>query len=68
MRVPYGEVRSVEAQIAALEQQPAAVGAEMTMGLRWQPAAPVRTPAEQLAALLGISLAEAEARVPAAAA
>lgn len=68
MRVPYGEVRSVEAQLAALEPQPAAVGAEMTMGLRWQPAAPQRSPAEQLAALLSISLAEAEARIPAAAA
>jgi uncharacterized protein YdaU (DUF1376 family) len=68
MRVPYGEVRSVHAQLDALQAQPQAVGADATMGLRWQPAAPVRTPAEQLAALLGISLADAEARVPAAAA
>lgn len=68
MRVPYGEVRSVEAQLAALEPQPAAVGAEMTMGLRWQPAEPVRSPAEQYAALMGCTIAQAEARIPAAAA
>ena len=49
MRIPYGETRSVEAQLDALEQQPAAVGAEETMGLRWRPADPVRTVEEQLA-------------------
>jgi hypothetical protein len=49
MRIPYGETRSVEAQLDALQQQPAAVGAEETMGLRWRPAEPVRTVEEQLA-------------------
>lgn len=52
MRIPYGEVRSVEAQLDAIKAQPAAVGAEMTMGLKWQPAEAVRTPEEQAAALL----------------
>lgn len=62
MRIPYGEVRSVEAQIDALKAQPAAVGSEASMGLLWQPHEPVRTPAQQYAELTGCSLAEAEAR------
>lgn len=62
MRIPYGEVRSVEAQIDALKAQPAAVGADEAMGLKWQPHEPVRTPAQQYAELTGCSLAEAEAR------
>ena len=52
MRVPYGEVRSAEAQIAALEQQPAAVGADMSMGLKWQPAEPVRSVEDMIAQTL----------------
>lgn len=62
MRIPYGETRSVEAQLDAIKAQPAAVGSEASMGLLWQPAAPVRTPAQQFAELTGCSLAEAEAR------
>jgi hypothetical protein len=50
MSIPYGEVRSVEAQIDAMrDAQPAAVGAEVTMGLKWRPVEPVRSVAEQLA-------------------
>jgi uncharacterized protein YdaU (DUF1376 family) len=49
MRIPYGETRSVEAQLDAIKEQPAAVGAEETMGLRWRPAEPIRTVEEQLA-------------------
>lgn len=63
MRIPYGEVRSAEAQIEALKEHPKAAGAEATMGLKWQPAEPVRTPAEQLVALLGISHTDAEQRL-----
>jgi uncharacterized protein YdaU (DUF1376 family) len=62
MRIPYAEVRSVEAQLAALQEQPAVVGADVSMGLRWRPTEPIRTPAEQMAALLGCSIAEAEQR------
>lgn len=62
MRIPYGEVRSVEAQIDALKAQPAVVGSEASMGLVWQPHEPVRTPAQQYAELTGCSLAEAEAK------
>jgi hypothetical protein len=62
MRIPYGEVRSPEDQIAALREQPAAVGADVVMGLKWQPADPVRTPAQQYAELTGCSLAQAEAK------
>jgi hypothetical protein len=52
MRIPYGETRSVEAQLEALKAQPQAVGADQTMGLRWQPAAPVRSIKEMRAAAL----------------
>lgn len=52
MRIPYAEVRSVDAQLDALSLQPAAVGADATMGLRWAPAEPVRSVEEQRAALL----------------
>lgn len=52
MRIPYGETRSVEAQLEALKAQPQAVGADQTMGLRWQPAAPVRSIEEMRAAAL----------------
>lgn len=62
MRIPYGEVRAVEAQLDALKAQPAAVGSEASMGLLWQPPDPVRTPAQQFAELTGCSLAEAEAK------
>lgn len=62
MRIPYGETRSVEAQLDALKAQPAAVGSEASMGLLWQPAEPKRTPAQQYAELTGCSLAEAEAK------
>jgi uncharacterized protein YdaU (DUF1376 family) len=62
MRIPYGEVRSVEAQLDALKEQPGAVGAEAAMGLRWRPAEPMRSPAQQYAELTGCSLAEAEAK------
>jgi 5-methylcytosine-specific restriction endonuclease McrA len=62
MRIPYGEVRSVDAQLDALKAQPGAVGAEATMGLAWRPADPVRTPAQQYAELTGCSLEEAEAK------
>jgi len=61
MSVPYGEVRDPEAQLAALGGQPGAVGADVTMGLAWRPAEPVRSPAEQVAAVLGVSVEEAEA-------
>jgi hypothetical protein len=52
MSIPYGEVRSAAAQLDALQAQPQAVGADQTMGLRWQPAEPVRSIEEQRAALL----------------
>lgn len=50
MPIPYGEVRSREAQIAALQEQPRAVGADVTMGQRWQPAEPVNSIEAQIAA------------------
>ena len=62
MRIPYAEVRSVDAQLAALQEQPQVVGADAAMGLRWAPAEPVRTVAEQLAAMLAGSTAEQIAR------
>jgi hypothetical protein len=62
MRIPYGEVRSVEAQLDALKEQPAAVGSDASMGLRWRPAEPIRTPAQQYAILTGCPLEEAEAK------
>ena len=52
MKIPYGEVRSVEAQIAAIQTHPQVVGSDETMGLKWQPAEPVRSVEEQRAALL----------------
>ena len=52
MRIPYGEVRSVEAQLAALQPQPQVVGADASMGLKWAPAEPVRSVEEQMAAML----------------
>ena len=52
MRIPYAEVRSVDAQLAALQEQPQVVGADATMGLRWAPAEPVRSVEEQRTALL----------------
>jgi hypothetical protein len=60
---PHGEVRSVEAQLAALKAQPMAVGADVPLSVRWAPAEPVRSPAEQLVALLGITQTEAEQRL-----
>lgn len=58
MSIPYGEVRSAEAQIAANEAQPAAVGADVTMGLRWQPADPVLDRDQQIAAALAAATPE----------
>jgi hypothetical protein len=52
MSIPYGEVRSAAAQFDALQAQPQAVGADQTMGLRWQPAEPVRSIEEMRAAAL----------------
>lgn len=52
MRIPYAEVRSVEAQLDALRPQPAVVGADEAMGLKWAPADPVRSVQEQAAAML----------------
>lgn len=61
----YAVVRSPEVQIAAMEAQPPVVVELDTSGYRWMPAAPVRSPAQQLAELLGIPLAEAMQRAPA---
>ena len=67
MSIPYGEVRSVEAQLDALREQPRVVGADEAMGLRWQPAEPVRDVQAQIQAMLeGCSpdqIAKAKARV-----
>lgn len=62
MRIPFGVVRSVEAQLDALDAQPAAVGADASMGLRWAPAEPVRSVEEQRAALLATCTPEQIAR------
>ena len=58
MKIPYGEVRSVEAQLAAIQTHPQVVGSDETMGLKWQPAEPVRSVEEQRAALLASCTAE----------
>lgn len=50
MRIPYGEVRSAAAQQDACQEQPKAVGADASMGLRWQPADPVNSIQAQIAA------------------
>ena len=47
MRVPYGEVRPREEQAEALAAQPEV---EEAMGMAWQPATPVRTLEQQIAA------------------
>lgn len=52
MSIPYGEVRTAEAQIAAIQSQPQVVGADASMGLRWAPPEPVRSVEEQRAAML----------------
>ena len=52
MSIPYGETRSAAAQFDALQAQPQAVGADQTMGLRWQPAEPVRSIEEMRSAAL----------------
>lgn len=62
VRHPYGEVRSLDAQRDALAAQPAAVGADIAMGLRWQPAEPVRSVEEQMRALLADCTPEQIAR------
>lgn len=61
MRVPYATVRSKNEQVdAALDQLPPVVeGADY----HWGPVDPIRTPAEQYAAIMGCPLAEAEARL-----
>jgi hypothetical protein len=58
MRIPYGEVRSVEAQTDALLSQPAVAGADVTMGLKWQPHEAERSVEEQIAAALADSTPE----------
>ena len=52
MSIPYGETRSAAAQFDALQAQPQAVGADQTMGFRWQPAEPVRSIEEMRSAAL----------------
>jgi uncharacterized protein YdaU (DUF1376 family) len=62
MHTDYGSVHSPQVQMAAATAQPV-VDLDAS-GYRWGPADPVRSPAQQMAELLGISLAEAERRVP----